>query len=81
MIERAMLICLRQGFRTDADLALAYDLCCDSRRIAPGTADFIAIAAETRAEAIAERPARWVFRSGRLIAADGAYKGKEAALF
>jgi cytosine deaminase len=81
MIERAMLICLRQGFRTDADLALAYDLCCDSHRVAPGTADFIAIAAETRAEAIAERPARWVFRSGQLIAADGAYKGKEAALF
>lgn len=82
MIERAMLICLRQGFRTDADLSLAYDLCCDSRRLAPGAqADFIAIAAETRAEAIAERPARMVFRKGNLIANDGKYLGKEAALF
>ena len=76
MIERAMLIALRQGFRTDADLALAYDLGCDSRRLAPGTpADFIAIAAETRAEAITERPARLVFRAGNLIARDGMYLG------
>jgi cytosine deaminase len=82
MIERAMLICLRQGFRTDADIALAYDLCCDSRRLAAGAqADFIAIAAETRAEAVAERPARMVFRNGSLIAQDGTYLGKEAALF
>ncbi|HTN12226.1 MAG TPA: cytosine deaminase, partial [Acetobacteraceae bacterium] len=82
MIERAMLICLRQGFRTDADISLAYDLCCDSRRLTPGAqADFIAIAAETRAEAVAERPARMVFRNGSLIAQDGTYLGKEAALF
>ncbi len=82
MIERAMLISLRQGFRTDADIALAYDLCSDSRRLSPGApADFIAIAAETRAEAVAERPARMVFRGGRLIAQDGKYLEGEAALF
>lgn len=75
MIERAMLIALRQGFRTDADLALALDLCGGEGRVGIGTADFIALAAETRAEAIATRPPRLVFRHGRLVARDGVWLG------
>ena len=79
MIERAMLICLRQGFRGDEDLALAYDLCSTeavaglglpARTIAPGApADFIAVAAETLGEAVAERPGqRLVFSKGTRMA-------------
>ncbi len=77
MIERAMLIALRQGFRSDADLSLAYDLCADAaalglpaRGVAVGMpADLVAVAAETRAEAVAERPGgRMVFSAGRRLA-------------
>jgi cytosine deaminase len=78
MIERAMLICLRQGFRADDDLALAYELCSSeaalamglpARRIAVGApADLVAVAAETLGEAVAERPSgRLVFSKGRQV--------------
>lgn len=78
MVERAMLICLRQGFRADEDLGLAYDLCSNEaalglglppRAIAVGApADFIAIEAETLGEAVAERPGqRLVFSRGKQI--------------
>jgi cytosine deaminase len=77
MIERATLIALRQGFRSDADLALAYDLCSDAaalglpaRGVAVGMpADLVAVAAGARAEAVAERPGRrMVFKAGRRLA-------------
>ncbi len=79
MLERAMLIALKQGFRSDADLALAYDVCAGEgaaalglpgRAVAVGAAvDFIAVAAETRAEAVAERPGRrMVFKGARRLA-------------
>lgn len=78
MIERAFLICLKQGFRSDEDLALAYDVCADAtalglpaRGVAVGAvADFVAVSTETRAETIAERPGgRMVFKGGRVISA------------
>ena len=86
MLERALLISLRQGFRADDDIALAYGICSDAgarmlglpgRAVAVGApADLLAVAAETLAEAVAERPAgRLVFRAGRLLARDGAYLG------
>lgn len=89
MLERAFLISLRQGFRADADIALALAACTHTRtlglperRLAPGApADFIAAPSETPAEAVAERPRRLVIRQGRVVGIDGEYQGKEGALF
>jgi cytosine deaminase len=78
MVERAMLISLRQGFRADADIALAYDLCSGeaalglglpARTLAIGApADLIALDSETLGEAVAERPpGRWVYHAGKKI--------------
>lgn len=66
MLERAWMIAQRQGFRSDEDLALAFDTCSaagaramglEAPSIAVGArADLVALPAETLAEAIAERP-------------------------
>ena len=66
MLERAWMIAQRQGFRSDADLAIAFETCSkagaailglEASGIAVGAiASFFAVRAETLAEAIAERP-------------------------
>jgi cytosine deaminase len=82
MLERAMLVAWRAGFRTDADLALAFDTASSAGAQALGLegygltvgcrADFFCVASETLAEAIVNRPARaLVVKSGRLVARDG----------
>jgi cytosine deaminase len=82
MLERAMLLAWRSGFRTDADLELA--LACASDHgaqalglpvagVVPGArADLVAVAAECAAEAVAQRPVRsLVLHGARLVARDG----------
>ncbi len=75
MLDRAMLIAWRQGFRRDDDLALAYDLCScfaakamglPSRGLEVGDrADLVAVEAESLGDAIARRPPRkYVIRGG-----------------
>ncbi len=66
MLERAWMIAQRQGFRADDDLALAYETCSAAGArmmnlplpaLEPGApATFLALQAETLAEAITERP-------------------------
>ncbi len=66
MLERAWMIAQKQGFRSDEDLALAYDVCSTEGARVLGlpahditvgaAASFVALPAESIAEAIAERP-------------------------
>ncbi|MCW5735805.1 MAG: amidohydrolase family protein [Enhydrobacter sp.] len=82
MLERAMLIGYRANFRHDHELRLAYEMVTEAAarvlgladygiRIG-GPADFVAIEAETLAEAVAARPRRkWVLKAGRVLARDG----------
>ncbi|NQW09092.1 MAG: amidohydrolase family protein [Alphaproteobacteria bacterium] len=82
MLERAMLIAYRAGFRTDEGLATALALATTasatmmgrpSHGLAVGhVADFIAVDAETPAEAVVDRPPRaLVVKAGRVVARDG----------
>jgi cytosine/creatinine deaminase len=82
MLERAMLVAWRQGYRTDPDLALAYDLCSAAGRDALGLpsagpeaglqADLIALPATTIGEAVVSRPLpSLVLKRGRVVARDG----------
>jgi len=82
MLERAMLLAWRAGFRTDEDLALAFEcasgagarvLGIDDHGLAPGCrADLFTVAASGIGEAIAERPRRaLVVHAGRVVARDG----------
>jgi cytosine/creatinine deaminase len=82
MLERAMLIGYRGNFRHDHELKLAYEMVTEAAaRVlglpdygikAGGPADFVAIEAETLAEAVAARPRRkWVMKAGRVVARDG----------
>ncbi|MGE0315967.1 MAG: amidohydrolase [Lautropia sp.] len=75
MLERAMLVAYRQGFRTDEDLAVAFDLITGAARRATGLAGdtgSVSLAAETLAEAIVMRPAaRLVCRGALQLARDG----------
>lgn len=82
MLERAMLVAYRAGLRTDEGLALALDLatCAAAQVLGYGPygleigsrADFVAVAAETLAEAVVDRPVRsLVVKGGRVIARDG----------
>jgi len=75
MLDRAMLVAWRQGFRRDADLALAYDLCSrfgakamglPSRGLEVGDrADLIVVEADSLGDAVARRPSRkYVIRGG-----------------
>jgi cytosine deaminase len=82
MLERAMLLAWRSGYRSDDDLAVAFDcasaagavvLGLDGHGLAPGNrADLFTVAAETLAEAVAQRPRRGVVvKGGRLVARNG----------
>ncbi len=82
MLERAMLIGYRGNFRHDHELKLAYEMVTEAPArvlgladygIRPGgPADFVAVEAETLAEAVAARPRRkWVMKAGRVVARDG----------
>ena len=82
MLERAMLIGYRGNFRHDHELALAYEMVTEAAaRVlglagygikVGGPADFVAVEAETLAEAVATRPRRkWVMKAGRIVARDG----------
>jgi cytosine/adenosine deaminase-related metal-dependent hydrolase len=79
LIERAAIICDRQNFRADADLALAFDLVTQEAAAATGLgggrlaagarADFLLVEAASVAEAVAARPAaRTVFKRGLRVA-------------
>ena len=78
MLERAMLVCLRQVFRSDEDIGLAFEICSDvgarmlglaGRSVSVGAvADLVALPCGTLPEAVAERPwQRQVFKAGRLL--------------
>jgi len=82
MLDRAMLIGYRANFRHDHELALPFDMVTAAAArvlgvadygIRPGgPADFVAVEAETLAEAVAARPRRkWVMKAGRIVARDG----------
>jgi len=82
MLERAMLIGYRANFRHDHELALAYDMVtaaaarvlglADYGIRVGGPADFVAVEAQSIAEAVATRPRRkWVMKAGRVVARDG----------
>ncbi|MDF1793763.1 MAG: amidohydrolase family protein [Thalassobaculaceae bacterium] len=83
MLERAMLVAYRAGLRTDDGIALAFDLATGAAAQAIGygpyglevgaRGDFIAVDAETLAEAVVDRPPRaLVVKGGRAVARDGA---------
>jgi cytosine/adenosine deaminase-related metal-dependent hydrolase len=84
MLERAMLIGWCSDFRTEEDLALAFDVASHGGAKVLGLAnyglavgcraDFFTVAAETLAEAVVSRPLRrLVVKSGRVVARDGAF--------
>jgi cytosine/adenosine deaminase-related metal-dependent hydrolase len=82
MLERAMFIGLRNNFRRDDEIELAFDICTHGGAavmelkgygIMPGcSADFLLINAETIAEAVVAHPARrLVVKRGTIVARDG----------
>jgi len=82
MLERAMLIGYRGNFRHDHELGLACEMVtaaaarvlglADYGIRLGGPADFVAVEAESIAEAVATRPRRkWVMKAGRVVARDG----------
>jgi cytosine deaminase len=82
MLERAMLLAWRSGYRTDDDLAIAFDcasaagaamLGLRGHGLAVGDcADLFTVDAQTVAEAVAQHPRRGVvFKAGRLVARNG----------
>ena len=84
MLERAFLVGLKQGFRSDPDIAVALAICSDAealglpahRLVVGAPADLVAVAAETPQEAVATRPPRkLVLKAGRVVARDGRYAG------
>ena len=86
LLVRAMLLSWRSGFRTDGDLAIAFDCASgaarrvfghDDRGVTVGApADLFTVRAETLGEAVAQHPPRrLVFKGGRLVARDGVYLG------
>ena len=86
LLVRAMLLSWRSGFRTDGDLAIAFDCASgaarrvfghEDRGIAVGApADLFTVRAETLGEAVAQHPPRGlVFKGGRLVARDGTCLG------
>jgi cytosine deaminase len=83
MLERAMLIGYRQGFRADADLSFAFDLATSASARVLGRADYgvrvgaaadlVAIPAASIPEAVAAHPPRaLVVKRGRVVARNGA---------
>lgn len=90
MLQRAFLVAQRQGFRTDADIAVAFDLCTGAaaqalglapRRVMAGApADLVAVRAETLAEAVALCPdGRLVWQAGRPLGSSGSAGGSAGA--
>lgn len=82
MLERAMLLGWRNGFRTDELLHLTLDTVTGAGAAVLGRegyglgagchADFVALPGETLAELVVARPARaWVVSGGRVVARDG----------
>lgn len=82
MLERAMLIGLRNNLRRDDEIALAFDTVAGAgaqacgfagHGLAPGcVADLVLVRAETLAEAVVARPPRdLVVSRGRVVARDG----------
>jgi cytosine deaminase len=82
MLERAMLVAWRAGFRTDDDLAVAFDMVSAAGAQALGLddyglevgkrADFVCVQAETLAAAVVSRPRRsLVVKRGKIVARDG----------
>lgn len=83
MLERAMLVGLRNNLRRDDELALALDICttggaramdvADHALLPGGRGDVVIVEGETVAEAIVSRlPRRLVVAAGRVTARDGA---------
>jgi cytosine/adenosine deaminase-related metal-dependent hydrolase len=82
MLERAMLIGLRNGFRRDEDIELALDVCTyggartldlENYGLSVGcAADLLLVPGETVAEAVISRPAdRTVVKRGRIVVRNG----------
>jgi cytosine/creatinine deaminase len=82
MLERAMFIGLRNNLRRDDDLRIALDIVTTGGAMALGLPDYgltpgcggdmVLVAAETVAEAVAQRPGmRTVVKRGRVIVRDG----------
>ena len=82
MLERAMLLGLRNNFRRDDELRLALDVCTvggarvmeiEAVRLAEGCAgDLVVMPGKTVAEAVVSRPTnRRVVKRGRVVARDG----------
>jgi cytosine/creatinine deaminase len=82
MLERAMFIGLRNNLRRDDDLGIALDIVTTGGATALGLPDYglmpgcggdmVLVAAETVAEAVAQRPGmRTVVKRGRIIVRDG----------
>jgi cytosine/adenosine deaminase-related metal-dependent hydrolase len=82
MLERAMILGLRNNLRRDEEIALALDACTTGGAtvmglrdygLEPGcTADFVIVPGATPAEAVVTRPAkRTVIKRGRVVARDG----------
>lgn len=86
MLERAMLIAYRLGWRRDEEIATAFEMVtaagaaalglCEDGVAVGAPADLIALPAQSVPEAIAERtPRRLVMKAGRVVARDGAFIG------
>jgi cytosine deaminase len=82
MLERAMILAWRNGFRTDELLHLALDTVTRDGAAVLGLerygldvgsrADFVVVPGETLAEVVVARPPRtWVVSGGRVVARDG----------
>ena len=82
MLERAMMIALRAGFRRDEDLELALEIVTTGgaralnvpdHGVTPGCrADLVLLADEARAEAVVSRgPRALVIKAGEVVARDG----------
>jgi cytosine/adenosine deaminase-related metal-dependent hydrolase len=82
MLQRAMLVGLRNNFRRDDEVAMALDTCTSGGAAVMGVsgygltagcvADLVLVAAETLAEAVVSQPARaLVVKRGKVVARDG----------
>jgi cytosine/adenosine deaminase-related metal-dependent hydrolase len=89
MLERAMLIGLRNNFRRDEEIELALDVCTYGGAKAMGleqyglsigcAADLLLVPGETPAEAVVSRPAdRTLVKRGRIVVRNGALTGPVA---
>lgn len=83
MLQRAMIVGMKNDFRRDDEVAVAFGMVADAAatacgfetcRLAPGErADFVLVEAESLAEAVvAQPPRRLVVSHGRVVARDGA---------